>query len=60
VFRGTRGLPYRRETIYKVRAVLYPSDKLIECLCVRANGQLWCCCNTLTISKESPTAERIA
>jgi hypothetical protein len=22
--------------------------------------QLWCCCNTLTISKESPTAERIA
>jgi hypothetical protein len=22
--------------------------------------QLWCCCNTLTILKESPTAERIA
>jgi len=22
--------------------------------------QLWCFCNTLTISKESPTAERIA
>ena len=22
--------------------------------------QLWCCCNTLTISKESPIAERIA
>jgi hypothetical protein len=22
--------------------------------------QLWRCCNTLTISKESPTAERIA
>jgi hypothetical protein len=23
-------------------------------------GQLWCCCNTLTILKESLTAERIA
>jgi hypothetical protein len=22
--------------------------------------ELWCCCNTLTISKESPAAERIA